>query len=115
MASFADNDTTDRKDFFLHEAYVIWEIALQDAIAMWQNTSFVHLFGASLYRLRDSDLTLAKELRVTVYHVRNWAMEKLPTKHSFGHRYEGEIDFDYTYRKKDRRKKSRSDACSQSP
>ena len=82
--------------FFLHEAYVVWEIALQDARAMWQNTSFVHLFGASLYRLRDSDLTLAKELRVTFYHIRNWAKENLPTINSFGRRYQGDIDFEYT-------------------
>ncbi len=82
--------------FFLHEAYVVWEIASQDARAMWQNTSLVHMFGASLYRFRDSNLTLAKELRVTVYHIRNWSMKNLSTTNSFGRSYQGDIDFDYT-------------------
>ena len=96
MADFSPQDETSNDGFFLHEAYVVWEIALQDASVMQQNPSFVHLFGASLYRLRDSDLTLAKELRVTFYHTRDWVMTNLPTTNPFGHSYEGPIDFDYT-------------------
>jgi hypothetical protein len=82
--------------FYSHEAYVVWEIAFNEALSMQQDPGFVHLAGACLYRLREFDLTLAKELGITVYHVRNWAMENLPTTNPFDRRYEGHIDFEYT-------------------
>lgn len=89
-------DKVNEEEFFDHEGYVLWEIAHQEASAMQQNPGFVHLLGASLYRLRESDLALAKQLRVTFYHTRNWAMENLPTTNPFCQRYKGYIDFDYT-------------------
>ncbi|MCH7843568.1 MAG: hypothetical protein IID01_12485 [Chloroflexi bacterium] len=96
MADLSQHDKPSDDAFSLHEAYVVWEIAWQEAIAMQHNPGFVHLAGASLYRLRDSDLSLAKELGVTVYHIRDWAMKNLPTTNPFGRSYEGHIDFDYT-------------------
>jgi len=86
--------------FYFHEAYVVWEIAFNGAISMQQNPGFVHLAGACLYRLREIDLALAKELGVTVYHLRNWAMKNLPTTNPFDQRYEGNIDFDHTIERK---------------
>ena len=89
-------EKTNEDGFYLHEAYVVWEIALNEALSMQQNPGFVHLTGACLYRLREFDLTLAKELGITVYHLRNWAMENLPTTNPFDRRYDGHIDFEYT-------------------
>ena len=86
MAGLLQPERTSSDGFHFHEAYVVWEIAFNEALSMQQNPSFVHLAGACLYRLREFDLTLAKELGITVYHLRNWAMEKLPTTNSFAHR-----------------------------
>ncbi|MDA0264550.1 MAG: hypothetical protein O3A93_09180 [Chloroflexi bacterium] len=96
MADLLQPETANNDGFYFHEAYVVWEIAFNEALSMQQNPGFVHLAGACLYRLRESDLTLAKELGITVYHLRNWAMENLPTTNSFARRYDGHIDFDYT-------------------
>ena len=78
MTNLSQPEKTNEDAFYFHEAYVVWEIAFNEALSMQQNPGFVHLAGACLYRLRDFDLTLAKELGVTVYHIRNWAMENLP-------------------------------------
>jgi hypothetical protein len=96
MTSLSQPGKTNVDAFYFHEAYVVWEIAFNEALSMQQNPSFVHLAGACLYRLREFDLTLAKQLGITVYHLRNWAMENLPATNSFAQRYEGQIDFEYT-------------------
>jgi len=96
MASLSQPEETSSDGFYLHEAYVVWEIAFNEALSMQQNLGFVHLAGACLYRLREFDLSLAKELSITVYHLRNWAVENLPTTNPFDRRYEGHIDFEYT-------------------
>jgi len=96
MADLLQPEKTSNDGFQFHEAYVVWEIAFNEALSMQQNPSFVHLVGACLYRLREFDLTLAKELRITVYHIRDWAMENLPTTNPFDRRYKGHIDFEYT-------------------
>lgn len=96
MTSLSQPEKTNDDAFYFHEAYVVWGIAFNEALSMQQNPGFVHLAGACLYRLREFDLTLAKELGITVYHLRNWAMENLPTTNSFAQRYEGHIDFEYT-------------------
>ena len=86
--------------FYFHEAYIVWEIAFNEALSLQQNPGFVHLAAACLYRLREIDLTLAKELGITVDHLRNWAMESLPTTNPFDRRYEDHIDFEYTVEKR---------------
>ena len=96
MADLSQPKQTSNDGFNFHEAYVVWEIAFNEALSMQQNPGFVHLAEACLYRLRDFDLTLAKDLGITVYHLRNWAMENLPTTNSFARRYDGHIDFEYT-------------------
>jgi hypothetical protein len=96
MANLSQPEKTNEDAFYFHEAYVVWEIAFNEALSMQQNPGLVHLAGACLYRLREFDLTLAKELGITVYHLRNWAMESLPTTNSFARRYDGQIDFEYT-------------------
>ena len=101
MSDYSHNNETSDDAFFIHEAFVVWNIAVKEALAMQQNPGFVHMAGASLYRLRDLDLTLAKTLGVTVYHVRDWARRNLPTTSAFGRRYEGHIDFDYTVERRD--------------
>lgn len=96
MASLSQPEKTSSDGFYFHEAYVVWEIAFNEALSMQQNPGLVHLAGACLYRLREFDLVLAKELGITVYHLRNWAMENLSTTNSFARRYDGHIDFEYT-------------------
>ena len=96
MTNLSQPEKTNDDAFYLHEAYVVWEIAFNEALSMQQNPGFVHFAGACLYRLREFDLTLSKELGITVYHLRNWAMENLPTTNSFARRYDGHIDFEYT-------------------
>ncbi len=96
MANLSQPEKTNEDAFYFHEAYVVWEIAFNEALSMQQNPGLVQLAGACLYRLREFDLTLAKALGITVYHLRNWAMESLPTTTSFARRYDGHIDFEYT-------------------
>ena len=81
--------------FYFHETFVVWEIAFNEALSMQQNLGVVHLAGACLYRLREFNLVLAKDIGVTVYHIRDWAKEHLPTTNPDNRRYEGHIDFDY--------------------
>ncbi len=96
MADLSQAQKPNNDAFFLNEAYVVWEIAFNEALSMQQNPGFVHLAAACLYRLREFDLALAKEIGITVYHMRDWARTNLPTANASGHRYEGDIDFDYT-------------------
>jgi hypothetical protein len=86
--------------FYFHETFVVWEIAFNEALSMQQNLGVVHLAGACLYRLREFDLILAKDIGITVYHIRNWAKENLPTTNPDDHRYEGYIDFNYKVEKR---------------
>ena len=95
MANLSQPEITNGDPFYFHEAYVVWEIAFNEALSMQQNLGFVHLAGACLYRLRELDLALATQLRVTVYHIRGWTLKNLPTTNPFDQRYQGHIDFDY--------------------
>ena len=86
MADLSQSQKPNDDAFFLNEAYVVWEIAFNEALSMQQNPGFVHLAGACLYRLREFDLALAKEIGITVYHLRDWARANLPTANASRHR-----------------------------
>ena len=58
----------------------------------------VHVLGAALYRLRDTDPLLADRMSVNVRLVRQWAVKKnLPLISPLHRRYEGPLDFEYTF------------------
>lgn len=99
MANLSQPEITKSDPSYFHEAYVIWEIAFNEALSMQQNLGFVHLAGACLYTLGELNLPMAMELRVTVYHIRGWALKNLPTTNPSDQRYQGHIDFDYKIEK----------------
>lgn len=96
MTDSLHHDKLSDDDFFLHEAVIVWNIALNDAFAMGQLPGVVHLAGASLYRLRNTDPEMAKDLRITVNDIREWATANLSAKGPSRKRYEGDLDFEYT-------------------
>ena len=64
---------------------------------MHQVPCMIHVLGAALYRLRDADPLLAPQLSIDVSMVRKWAVENLPLKSPSHRRYEGSLDFEYTF------------------
>ena len=86
-----------RNSLYFDEAIIVWNIAVKEALTLGHIPSFVHLVGASLYRLRDADAKLLGELGVSVEDIRQWAVANLPpSRDSLNRRYEGNLDFEYT-------------------
>ena len=79
------------------EAKIIGDIALREAGILHQVPCMVHVLGAALYRLRDADLLLANRMSLNVALVRQWAVENLPLTSPSHRRYEGSLDFEYTF------------------
>ena len=79
------------------EAKIIGDIALREAATLHQVPCMIHVLGAALYRLRDADPLLAPQLSIDVSMVRKWAVENLPLKSPSHRRYEGSLDFEYTF------------------
>ena len=79
------------------EAKIIGDIALREATAMKHVPCMVHVLAAVLYRLRDADPLLADRMGVNVRLARQWAVENLPLISPLHQRYEGSLDFEYTF------------------
>ena len=79
------------------EAKIIGDIALREAATLHQVPCMIHVLGAALYRLRDADLLLANRMSLNVALVRQWAVENLPLTSPSHRRYEGSLDFEYTF------------------